>query len=87
MTQKLGTIVRPNEVEETGLRLLTKKWLSCDDVCWMLGISKRTLQNYRDQRRLTFYQVGRKIYFRGIDVDDFLEKHHIKSIFEKGGAA
>ena len=62
-----------------------KKWLSTDDVCWILGISKRTLQNYRDQRKLPFYQVGRKIYYKGVDVDAFLEQHHIKSYYQEGG--
>jgi excisionase family DNA binding protein len=63
-----------------------KKWLTVDDVCHVLGLSKRTLQNYRDQRRIPFYQVGRKIYFKMIDVDDFLERHHIKASYgQRGG--
>jgi excisionase family DNA binding protein len=70
------------EGSDSGLRILTKKWLTIDDVCWILGVSKRTLQNYRDQRRIPYYQVGRKIYFKGLDVDEFLEAHHVKSVKE-----
>jgi len=50
----------------------------------MLGISKRTLQNYRDQRRIPFYQTGRKIYYKITEVDAFLEQHHIKSRYQEG---
>jgi excisionase family DNA binding protein len=87
MKTNSNAILQPQDVEEKGIRILTKRWLTIEDVTWILGISKRTLQNYRDQRRLPFYQVGRKIYFKGTDVDLFLEAHHIKSIYEKGGVA
>jgi excisionase family DNA binding protein len=87
MCQKIKTIPQPEQVKETGLSLLTKKWFTGDEVCRILCISKRTLQNYRDQRRISFYQIGRKIYYKATDVDDLLERHHIKSLYQKGGAA
>ena len=87
MTKEVESNLQCNRKEETGLSLLNKKWLTGDEVCHILGISKRTLQNYRDQRRIPFYQTGRKIYFKSIEVDDFLERHHIKSFYQKGGAA
>lgn len=55
------------------------KWLTGDEVTQILRVSKRTLQNYRDQREISFYQIGRKIYYKSIDVDEFLERYHIKS--------
>ena len=61
------------------------KWLSGEVVCRMLEISKRTLQNYRDQKRIPFYQTGRKIYYKIDDIDEFLERHHIKAYYQKGG--
>lgn len=85
MCQISKTILQPEQVNETGLSLLIKKWLTGDEVCHVLGISKRTLQNYRDQRRISFYQIGRKIYYKATDVDDLLERHHIKSYYQKGG--
>lgn len=65
----------------------SQKWLTGDEVCHILGISKRTCQSYRDKRILPFYQVGRKIYFKITDVDDFLERHHIRADYQRGGAA
>ena len=67
--------------------VIKAKWLTGDEVCHLLGISKRTLQNYRDKRIIPFTQIGRKIYYKASDVDDFLERYYIKSYYQKGGAA
>ena len=58
-------------------------WLTSDEVCHLLMISKRTLQNLRDQRRLPFAQIGRKIYYKVSDLDDYMEAHYIKANFQK----
>lgn len=58
------------------------KWLDSKAVCEYLGISSRQFQAYRDKRLIPFSQVGRKIYVKGSDLDDFLEKHRIKSKYE-----
>lgn len=63
----------------------TKKWLSSEDVCHLLLISKRTLQTYRDRGILPFAQIGRKIYYKASDIDEYLNQHYIKANFQKGG--
>jgi len=63
-----------------------KKWLSSEEVCHILSISKRTLQSYRDRGVLPYAQVGRKIYYKASDIDDYLDAHYIKAHFQKGGA-
>jgi hypothetical protein len=77
---------RQEQIEETGLSILNKKWLTGDEVCRIFGISKRCLQNWRDKRIIPFYQISRKIYYKASDIDDFLERYHIKSYYQKGGA-
>ncbi len=62
-----------------------QKWLSSDEVCNLLMISKRTLQNYRFQGTLPFSQVGRKIYYKASDIDEYLEAHYIRSRYQKEG--
>jgi MerR family transcriptional regulator, repressor of the yfmOP operon len=62
-------------------------WLSADEVCHLLRISKRTLSNYRTNGVLPFSQIGRKIYYKASDIDDYLENHYIKANYQKGGAA
>jgi excisionase family DNA binding protein len=61
------------------------KWLSSDEVCHLLMISKRTLQSYRDNGILPFAQVSRKIYYKASDIDEYLEAHYIKARYQKEG--
>lgn len=45
------------------------------DLCFMLKVSKRTLQRYRSQGILPYFQVGKKTYYQESDVKLFIEKH------------
>ncbi|MDE6497888.1 MAG: helix-turn-helix domain-containing protein [Muribaculaceae bacterium] len=40
-------------------------------------MSPNTWQNYRDQRLISFSQIGRKIYVNHADIDNFLLRHRI----------
>jgi len=40
-----------------------EKWLDSQDVCLMLRISLRTLQTLRSNGRLSYSQIGGKIYY------------------------
>lgn len=51
-----------------------QKWLDNQEVCDILNISKRTLQNYRDSGKLSYSQIGYKIYYRPEDVEQLIEK-------------
>ena len=48
-------------------------WLDGADVCEKLGISKRTLQTYRDRGLLPYSQINHKIYYQTEDVEVFVE--------------
>jgi MerR family transcriptional regulator, repressor of the yfmOP operon len=61
------------------------KWLSSDEVCHLLRISKRTLQSYRDHGILPFAQIGRKIYYKASDIDEYLNQHYIRARYQKEG--
>ena len=39
-----------------------ENWLDSQEVCLLLGFSKRTLQYYRSSGRLAYSQIGSKIY-------------------------
>lgn len=57
---------------------LTDNWLDISEVCRLLKVSKRTLQNYRDNGSLPYSQISGKIYFRAADIQEYLEKHYVK---------
>lgn len=52
-------------------------WIESDEARKLLGVSPKTWQNYRDQRLISFSQIGRKIYVNRADLDAFLRKHRI----------
>lgn len=47
-------------------------WLDNADVCEKLGVSKRTLQSYRDKGLLAHSQINHKMYYKLEDVEAFL---------------
>ena len=71
------------KIENTKSDQMIGKWLSIEDVCRLLMISKRTCQSYRDRGILPFAQISRKIYFKASDLDDYLERHYIKANYQK----
>ncbi|WP_449403935.1 helix-turn-helix domain-containing protein [Flavobacterium akiainvivens] len=61
-------------------------YLSGEDVCKMLHISKRTLQQYRDDNILPYIQIGGKIIYRESDILKVLEQNYVKISSISGGA-
>lgn len=52
-------------------------YLSGEDVCKLLHVSKRTLQQYRDDNILPFIQIGGKIIYKESDILNILEQNYI----------
>lgn len=48
------------------------------DVCQILGISKRTLQHYRDTGVVPFIQIGYKCYYKRVDIETLFAKSNSK---------
>ena len=46
-----------------------REWLDNQDVCMILNISKRSLQNYRDNGTLPYTQIGHKMFYRADDIE------------------
>ena len=47
-------------------------WLDNEAVCRRLGISKRTLQSYRDTRKIPYSMIGHKCYYKENDITEIL---------------
>ncbi|MGJ1445998.1 helix-turn-helix domain-containing protein [Sphingobacterium spiritivorum] len=54
-------------------------YLSGEDVCELLHISKRTLQQYRDDKILPYIQIGGKILYKESDILTVLEQNYISN--------
>lgn len=58
--------------EDLGL----KKWLDNQEVCDILGISKRTLQEYRAKGLLPFGRIKNKLFYKPEDVEKVLQSYY-----------
>lgn len=56
-----------------------KTFLDNEAFLELMGISKRTAQSWRDEGKISFSQVGNKIYYKMSDVDKLLAEHYNKS--------
>lgn len=45
----------------------------------LLKISKRTAQTWRDEGKISFSQVGNKIYYKLSDVEKLMQEHYNKA--------
>ena len=52
-------------------------WLNGDEIMQKLGISKRTLQNYRDNKILPYSAVGGKFYYNIRDIEELMIKNYM----------
>ena len=55
-------------------------YLTSEEICSFFSISKRSLQNYRDNRQIPYTALGNKVLFRDDDIRHLLEKNLIKSL-------
>lgn len=63
--------VRMDELCERHTKQLSK-WLDNENVCRLLGISKRTLQTYRDNGTLPYSQINHKMFYKASDIEALL---------------
>lgn len=57
--------------------IMEDSWLTTLEVCKLLQVCKKTLQNYRDLGILPFSKIGNKIYYKQSDIQKCLEDHYV----------
>lgn len=77
----METLLQKKNEEE-----VSNQWIESAQVRKMLGISAKTWQTYRDERRIPFSQFGRKIYVKQSDLESFMQEHYINARNKEGGA-
>ena len=56
-----------------------EKYMDNKEVCELLHISQRTLQDYRDKGKIAFYKLEGKILYKESDVEKMLEENYYKA--------
>ena len=72
--RELKNILQKKSEEE-----VNSQWIESTQARKMLGVSPKTWQTYRDERRIPFSQFGRKIYVKRADLEAFMESHYIQA--------
>ncbi|MDD4226897.1 MAG: helix-turn-helix domain-containing protein [Mariniphaga sp.] len=52
-----------------------EKLLDNQDLAFLLKVSYRTLQRYRTSKKLPYFMIGHKTYYRTSDVRAFVREH------------
>lgn len=60
----------------TGKQNNPEQFVDNDDFIQLMKISKRTAQNWRDEGKIAFSQIGGKIYYRYGDIEELLKQHY-----------
>lgn len=68
--QDLKSLINTKEVFSEDETLLDNP-----DLAFLLKMSYRTLQRYRSSKKLPFFMVGHKTYYRTSDVREFVRSH------------
>lgn len=68
--QDLKSLINTKEVFSEDETLLDNQ-----DLAFLLKVSYRTLQRYRASKKLPFFMVGHKTYYRTSDVRKFVRSH------------
>ena len=77
-SQLMGSILKKLERYCTTSRPMLggEVYLTGEEVCQLLRLSTRTLQEYRDNGTITYYKIGGKILYRQSDIQAMLERHY-----------
>lgn len=52
------------------------KLLDNHDLCMLFGVTKRTLQRYRQLKKIIYYRIDGKTYYKASEVQEFLKRYN-----------
>ncbi len=82
--EALKQLTKKVEILSQDLKILISKfnnfsddsWLDGEEVKKILGISTRTLQNYRTNGVIGYSKFGKKVYYKAIEINSLLEDNY-----------
>ena len=76
--QLMGSILKKLERYCTMSRPMLggEVYLTGEEVCKLLRLSPRTLQDYRDNGMIAYCKIGGKILYKQSDIQAMLERHY-----------
>ena len=77
LISRINTIENAVDKMTEGNLYCADKWMNGETVMKKLGISKRTLQNYRDGGILPYSTVGGKFYYNIRDIEELMVNNYV----------
>lgn len=68
--QDLKSLINTSDVFEEDEKILDNQ-----DLAFLLKVSYRTLQRYRTSKKLLYFMIGHKTYYRVNDIRNFVREH------------
>lgn len=84
-TSDLKALIDKVESLEKGLGRTARKeerYYSIKELMELLGVSRKTVQAWRDKRLIAFSQVGRNIWFSRSAIEAFMLRNRYRSRFQ-----
>lgn len=79
LLEKLNKLVdEANKIRNNGKDAKLEQWLDGQEVCEILGVTKRTLQTLRETGKIAYTMVAHKTYYRPKDVQTSLDNSMTK---------
>ena len=72
-----------NSTIESNQKPSKETFLDNQEFIQLMNISKRTAQTWRDEGKISFSQIGSKIYYKMKDVEVLLSKNYNKAFKNK----
>ena len=79
----LSKIEEINQKLNSSRSAKTETYLNNKQFMEMLDVSLRTAQSWRDEGKITFSQVGNKIYYKLSDVEKFIQDYRNAAFAKK----
>ena len=77
LISKIKTMETEVEMMSDAHLSCSNQWMNGNQVMQKLGISRRTLQNYRDKEILPYSIVGGKFYYSFRDMENVMANNYI----------
>ena len=79
-----------SQIEELGRKIKADKTkpenaiIDNQDFLKLMKVSKRTAQTWRDEGLISFSQIGNKIYYKLIDIENLLSRNYNQAFAKNG---
>ena len=54
-------------------------FLNSDDLAKALGVSRGTIQNWAEAKKIGYYKIGRELRFTKKDLDNFIQSRRVEA--------